>query len=447
MLESKEFSNGEIAKLAQIPEEIIEQIEQEEKSKQTKPKKNVKSLTKQEIKQMRNLVALGVSSIEIARKLNCEMATVRNMKVILGLYSRVQIVSLLKKYDNSQIALISKVDEETISQIRQEQKEQSKLREKSRDIHLREIEPEIRRLFALDISIEEISKRVYHSDSYINRTRDELGVYSRIQIIGLMELDFTDNEIADITNLNVKVIEEFKEIEEKRSQEKEKRKIKNEIEQERIQKGKLERQKKEEEFRILIATGVPHERIRRVFGYASITVVSARKSKGKMLDRNQIVKLMLEGKTNEDIQEVAKIPLDVIANIREKDITQKQMELEAKMIELKDKIKAVDDTTSFEQITYIKRSLQSLLKKYQPFLTIIDYTFITYAYIKIGDPKRAIGIAQKYLNLEDSSNNGIREFVLENVEIATKSSKKIEVIAIPIVTDLKKSRRIEGNEK
>ena len=103
----KSCDDAEIAKLAQVPIEIIQQVREE---------------TQKEEMELRNLIALGLTSSEMARKWNLSSGVlIEHRKANLGrLYTREEIENLLEQQNNIQIAALAQISGEIVSQIREE---------------------------------------------------------------------------------------------------------------------------------------------------------------------------------------------------------------------------------------------------------------------------------------------------------------------------------------
>ena len=90
------------------------------------------------------------------------------------------------------------------------------------------------------------------------------------------------------------------------------------------------KQKEDSKYRKLLAQGVPVEEITAILGYTNVKSIKNRKSRVKALGNEEIIKLFMQGYTDEQITRMAKLDeIGIITKIREKS-TAKIEEIEKK---------------------------------------------------------------------------------------------------------------------
>lgn len=308
----EENSNQKIAQIAQISENIVSEIRIAKKIGGTWYEMNTTELGDSiQEKKIRNLVALGHSNAEIALLYHYKELSIRNIKFSFGMYSRVQINNLLDFYTDEEIASIANISFLTVKKIREEERNHN-----GKKYHIKnsEMEREIRNLIAQNVTLEDIALMLDVDVGTIKYIKAQLGIYSRIQIAKLLEIK-DDEEIANITKVDLDVVAKIREEEKEKG-------VQKKQEEERKSQDKLakkeEKQQREENLRIAFAEGKPYSQIMHEFNYASIRSVSGTKTAKGILGKREIVSLINNNHTSEQIAEVAQIPIEVIIKIREK---------------------------------------------------------------------------------------------------------------------------------
>lgn len=305
-------SNQKIAQIAQISEDIVAEIRIAKALGDIWYTMDTTALENSiQEKKIRNLVALGHSNAEIGLLFHYKELSIRNIKFSFGMYSRVQINNLLDLYTDEEIASIANISFLTVKKIREEERNNSGKR-----YHVKngEMEREIRNLIAQNLTQVEISLTLDIDVATLKCIKSNLGVYSRIQIIKLLEIK-DNEEIANITKVDLEVIAQIRE------EEKEKMTQKKQEEERKMQDNlakKEAKQQREENLRIAFAEGKTYFQIMHEFNYASIGSVSGTKTAKGILGKREIVSLINNNQTSEQIAEVAQIPIEVIIKIREK---------------------------------------------------------------------------------------------------------------------------------
>lgn len=178
-----QYNNEQIAQMAQIPVEIVEQIRQEQKQNEA-------------LLRIHN--ALGTPHEQIAKELDVAFSTVSGRKrEIKNLYSREMIIDLLKSHDDAEIVELAQIPIEIVEQIRRETQEEERL---------------LRNLIAIEASEKEISKILgLTSRRLIKSRKARLGkVYTRKEIEDLLE-ENSNRRIEEITQVSEDIVAQIKE--------------------------------------------------------------------------------------------------------------------------------------------------------------------------------------------------------------------------------------------
>ncbi len=293
----KSQDDAEIAELAQVPIEIVEQIRRE---------------TQEEDSLLRGLIAIETSEKEISKILGLtSRRLIESRKARLGkVYTRKEIEDLLEGNSNQRIAKITQVSEDIVAQIRKAKTiGEPYYTMDTRRLKNSNAEKGIRTLVALGCSNTEIGIRYHYHELSMRNIKFSFGIYSRIQINNLLDL-YSNEEIASIADISFLTVKQIREEEQRKN------KSRN-----RNNTGNI---KYESEIRNLVAQNVPLEDISLRLGF-EVGTLRYMKSKLGTYSRIQIIRL-LEIKDEEEVANITKVDLDIIAQIRkeQKDLEQKR---------------------------------------------------------------------------------------------------------------------------
>ncbi len=376
----------------QLDKESTQSVQSTEQEKVATKKIDFQSRKKM-MEDKENLIFRGIKNIEDPRKIARETQTsVKYVYEVLKkyhFYSREQVVSFLSSLTDEQIAQRGSVNVEAVGRVRKQEEE--KIRRKNSSEMQEETLKKQRLNERLKIDenvlffklargfepIEKISSIMELNPYEIRFLLKRLKIYTREDLERLIETSpkLTNQQIAEIANGEISAVE----------------KIRNQI---NIRNGIIKK--------------VPN---------------NIRKNIEIMLDSS---------KTVEYISYKTKRPTSEIKAIRDKRIRDKQrniteerkkVNLKIEINELRNLLKNVEYASKNSQdVLFLK--INKILTQYDTILSQTEYAFLAYSCMKIGKYLQAIHIGEMFLNLRDTSIEGI---IGRIEEIQNSNEKKKEM--------------------